>query len=598
MQQVRRRWATVLAATLAAGVLLVPATAAEAAVPAPDPVAIGQATKDDLQVLTADANTAGTVVKTRAYKVGELAEVKAQRWSYEVVTPGAAPVYRIRHASSGRCLQAAAAANNASVVLADCGTATQQLWTTGTARTYPTGGFQLRNKRDGRCLDVFNSVENAPVIMWSCSSYATQLWRIRVGSFDCRARRLTALCVRSSGLVTGVMGAWRQHPMTLNAGSSVPDANTMSNQINWDPVTSTGDNAGRSHVSMGWQAKYLASDNSTTHAAYWSETGVIDGWTVEEYHAIDEADSTLDDGSMHTWMSLANSDGQWDMLYDFNPVGTTRFAVGGYTRDLEYGLLHQYTENAALAAAFEDRVQVLGSAGLWRRPKLAEVAAFPANICGQPDPTTLMLKQPNSPPHCFTASLVTRPSSTGGTAEVDHFVVGKPAVGSLALTNGAPRAPALPASGAHNGVDQRALAACLAADATQCLATVPGLAECVRARKVCNTTRRPAASVEHGTPITAEIAGQRARAAVGDRTAAGVNTTTLTAADVTRRSATPLNTVDGAAKVHVVTSDNPVTGLSGQTDRSYAGYTMVYLAETGRLLYACLGHNCVRKEFA
>ncbi|WP_165945604.1 RICIN domain-containing protein [Micromonospora sp. KC606] len=551
-------------------------------------------------MLTTDADAAGTTVKTRTYQVGQPADVKRQRWSFQVITPGAAPVYRIRHASSNRCLQAAAAANNASVVLADCGTASQQLWTTGTARTYPTGGFQLRNKRDGRCLDLFTSAENAPVTMWSCGNYSTQMWRTRVGTFDCPARRATALCVRSSGLASGVMGAWRQHPMRLSeAGSTTPDANTLSNQINWNPVTSTGDEIGYDYVEMGWRGDHRASTSATTHSAYWLETGLSNGWMVQEYHAIDEVDSTLDDSSMHTWMSLGNSDGEWDMFYDFNPVGTTRLATGGHTRDLQYGLMGQYDENTALDTAFEDRVQILGSEGLWRRPRVTEVAAFPANICGQPDPLTLTLKKPHTPPHCFTTSLVTRPSSTGGSAEVDRFVVGKPGVDSLALTSSVPPAPARPVGGVHNGVDQRALAACLAADATQCLTTVPGLAECVQARKVCNTTRRTTAAAKHGTPVTADVARQRARAAVGDRkAAAGVNTTTLTAADVTRRSGTILNTVNGAEKVHVVTSDNPATGLSRQTDRSYAGYTMVYQAKTGRLLYACLGHSCVRKEFA
>jgi hypothetical protein len=599
MQRVRRRCATALAAIVAAGVLT-PTSAAGAAVPAPEPVAIGQATKDDLNVLAADADAAGTRVKVRTYKVGQLPDVKAQRWSFEVVTPGAAPVYRIRHASSGRCLQTAAAANNAGLVLADCATANQQLWTTGTARTFPTGGFELRNKRDGRCLDLNTSADNAPAVMWGCStSYATQMWRIRVGAFDCAARKTVALCVRAaSGLVSGVMGTWRQHPMTLNVpSSSNPDANTMSNQVNWNPLTSAGDNPGNDYLEMGWRGSYVASEAATAHTAYWLEVGGI----TQEFHAINGVDSTLADGTMHTWMSLGNSAGQWDMFYDFNPVGTTRFATGAYTRELQYGLLDQYTPNTALATPFEDRVQIFDVAQVWRRPRLTEVAAFPANVCGQPDPLTLMLKQPNSPPHCFTTSLVTRATNTvPPMGEVDRFVVGKPGVASLASIGSVPSAPAPPASGVHNGVDQRALAACMAADATQCMTTVPGLADCVRARKVCNTsTRRSVATADRGTPVSADGARQRARTAVGDRQAAAdVMTTTLTAVDFARRSGMPLDTVDGATEVHVVTSDNPATGLSRQADGPYDGYTMVYQAGTGRLLYACLGHNCVRKEFA
>lgn len=596
MQQVRRRCAMALAAIVAAGALT-PTSVADAAAPAPDPVAIGQSTKDDLHVLAADADAAGTKVKVRPYQAGQLSDVKAQRWSFEIVTPGAAPVYRIRHASSRRCLQSAAAADNAAVVLADCTTANPQLWTTGNARTFPTGGFQLRNKRDGRCLDLYTSADNAPAAMWRCStSFATQMWRIRVGVLDCPARKLVGLCVRSSGLVSGVMGAWRQDPMTLNApGSSNPDVNTMTNQVNWNPLTSAGDNPGYDYVEMGWRGSYRASDNSTAHTAYWLEQG---GGT-EEYHAIDAVDATLADGTMHTWMSLGNSDGEWDIFYDFNPVGTTRFATGAYTRELQYGLLDQFTPNTALARPFEDRVQIFDGAQVWRRPTVREVAAFPANVCGQPDPLTLTLKLPNSPPHCFSTSLVTRnTNTTSALAEADRFVVGKPGVDSLAAAGGRPQAPASPVSGVHNGVDQRALAACMSTDVTQCLTTVPGLADCVRARKICNIIDRSTAAAQRGTPVSADGARQHARAAAGDRGAAGVKTTTLTAADFARRSGTPLGTVDGAAQVHVVTSDHPAASLSRQTGGPYAGYTMAYQATTGRLLYACLGHDCVRKEFA
>lgn len=595
MGKVRRRCAMALAAILAAGVLT-PATAADAAVPPPEPVAIGQATKGDLHVLVTDADAAGTRVKVRPYQVGQLADVKAQRWTFEVITPGAAPVYRIRQASSGRCLQTMAAADNAGVALADCNTTNPQLWTTGTAQTFPTGGFELRNKRDGRCLDLNVSTNNAPAAMWKCNaSFATRMWRTRVGAFDCPARKFTALCVRSSQLVSGVMGAWRQETMRLNVPSStVPDANTMYNQVMWDPLTSAGDNPGFDYVEMGWRGEYRVSDPVHRHTAYWLEqtAGTL------EFHAINAVDATLDDRTMHTWMSLGNSDGQWDMFYDFNPAGTTRLTAGAYTRELQYGLLHQYTANTALDIPFENRVQVFDATEVWRRPRLNEVAAFPANVCGQPDPQTLMLKEPNTPPHCFTTSLVTRASSTSNPMpEVDRFVVGKPGVNALASASSVPSAPA--ASGVHNGVDQRALAACMAADATQCLTAVPGLADCVRARKVCNTTRRATAVAERGTPVTADVARQRARADVGDRKpAAGVRTTTVTAADFARRSGTTLDTVDGTATVHVVTSDNPATGLSRKADQTYAGYTMAYQGATGRLLYACLGDSCARKEFA
>ncbi|WP_192581516.1 RICIN domain-containing protein [Micromonospora sp. AMSO12t] len=598
MHEFRRRCAAALVAVMAVtGGVLGPVGVANAAVPAPDPVAIGQASTGDTHVLATDSDTAGAQVKIRTYQSGLPAAVKSQRWKFEVVTPGTVPVYRIRHLSSNRCLQSSAAADGANVVLADCATTNPQLWTNGTAQTFPFRGFNLRSKRDGRCLDLYYSDDGQPATMWTCSStYDTQLWRARVGGFDCSERTVVGLCVKPAQPVFGVMGAWRQQPMSLaEPGSYDPDANTMSNFVTWDPLSSSGSNPGYDYAELGWRGKWASDGNTTVHGAYWLEGGIENDEIVEELYAINESDSTLADGSTHTWMSLGNSNGQWDMFYDFNPVGTTRLAAGNRTRDLEYGLLPQYAENIALATGFENRLQILDGNSVWRRPRLGEVAQFQANICGQPDPYAIEYGETNTPPYCFTTSLVPRASATAGDpAEVDRFVMGKPAVGTLASGPNVAADRSGPASvGTHNGVDQRRLAACMATDAARCLATVPGLAECVQARKVCNTTRR--ATEVRGVPLSADKARQIAQQTVMDDSA-GIATTSMSIAQLLDRSKASLRGVDPSEQVHVVTGTGTVKSLSGRPDREFRGYAMVYQARTGRLLYACLGQTCALKE--
>ncbi|WP_416901303.1 RICIN domain-containing protein [Micromonospora echinospora] len=581
-----------IAALIAAtgGVIGAPGTAA-AAVPAPDPVAIGQQTPGDLQVLATDTDTAGSLVMVRTYKADLPAAVKSQRWSFEVITPGASPVYRIRHVSSNRCLQSAGAADGAGVVIADCGTSNPQLWTT---QTDSLGGFYLKSKRDGRCLDIWASVNGEPAIMYTCSSYfSTQLWRPRTGAAECGERSITALCVTTTQPVFGVMGTWRQQPMSLEInGSTDPyDANTMYNMISWNPLTSAGADPGFDYVEMGWRGRWSAG-STTSHQAYWLEDGIVNEQVIEEYHAINEADSTLPDGSTHTWMALGNSNGQWDVFYDFNPVGTTRLASGSRTREIEYGLLDQDHENSFLATPFENRVQIFDGNSVWRRPRLGETGQIPGNICGLPNPT-YTYTEPSTPPYCYTTSLVGRPSSTtGGPPEVDRFVVGKPAVDTLMAATPATSVKEGPA-GTHNGVDQRKLAACMATDPTSCLTTVPGLAQCVQARKICNVAG--ASSRPEGTPVTAEAAREHARRTVKDPTSDTQVNTLNTAAFQTRYGVAPTG-IGTTEKLHVVTGRGTVQSLGAHPKRSYSGYTMAYQAQTGRLLYACLGQACSAKE--
>ncbi|MEV4709632.1 ricin-type beta-trefoil lectin domain protein [Actinoplanes sp. NPDC049316] len=599
MKHVPRRHAAVVAAV--AAVAAFAAGPAQAAPPAPDPVAIGQATEGDLQVLATDADTAGTLVKLHTYQSGLPAAVKAQRWSFEVVTAGAKPVYRIRHLSSNRCLKEAAAADGADVVLADCATANNQLWTNGTASYYPAG-FDLRNKADGRCLDLYASADGEPATMWTCDSYyATQFWRVRTGGFDCSPRDEIGVCVQTPAPVFGVMLNFRQQPMSFTGPPSDPENgsgyNQMSNQVNWDPLDSSNGNTGYDYAEMGWRGAYDADTGTTAHGAYWLEDGIAGGQSLEEFHAIARPDSTLADGSTHTWLSQGNGAGQWDVYYDFSLVGTTRLAAGNRTRYLEQGLLGQYAEYTTLSEGFQNRLQTLDGNNVWHRPYLGEVAGFGGNVCGLPDPLALELGQPNTPPYCFTTSV--QPRTTVSPAEVDNVVLGKPAAGSVAAAptgSPSPAASSPPVPRTFNGVDQRALAKCLAADPNTCLSTVPGLAQCLAAHHSCNARAEQPAVDDGARRISATQAGRLAHRDLTGLKSPTVKT--LTAGELSSRAGKALTGLSKASTVHVVTGAEQVHGLRSRTDRTYQGYTLVYAGSDGRLLYGCLGAGCPRKEFS
>ncbi|MET7402859.1 hypothetical protein ABZS66_56205 [Dactylosporangium sp. NPDC005572] len=61
------------------------------------------------------------------------------------------------------------------------------------------------------------------------------------------------------------------------------------------------------------------------YTPYWLEWGQ----GREIYHVVDRSSDGIPNGENHTYMIMANENGQqWDLLYDFNPVGTTTLQEG------------------------------------------------------------------------------------------------------------------------------------------------------------------------------------------------------------------------------------------------------------------------------
>jgi hypothetical protein len=329
------------------------------------------------------------------------------------------------------------------------------------------------------------------------------------------------------------------------------------------------------------------SSSSVSYTAYWTEAQLADdGEFAELYHPItaDQAPgSDSADGTQHTYMLLANGDdAPWDVLFDYNTVGTTDLRFEGSTRRTSSGMAVTDPGAVTMTTPVELRLQVMDPSGLWRRPHLGELGTSETRTCEAPPRyDDRYARTPSQLPNCFTASYTVQAGVPATSqAEVNTFTIGKPPR-PTALSGGATAAPQSSApkspTGFHNGVDQQKLAACIADGTRNCLAEVPGLAACVEARAICNITGRQSqkkASIS-SAPMTAAEAVEAAKKILHIVEPAKATVTTRQQDD---------------RQVHVVTSGARVRSMSASTnDRVYTGYTAEFEVSSGRMISARLG---------
>lgn len=319
--------------------------------------------------------------------------------------------------------------------------------------------------------------------------------------------------------------------------------------------------------------------------------------SIEEFHTISGTPyGNLDDGRLHHYLLLANGNGtEFDVLYDYNTVGTTRLQEGGRFIN-SYATTSVVNPNTVtLPQAFENRVQVRDGNRIFRRPRIGEVSRSEPKTChALPTDVDPLWDQVNLPPWCLTTALGTTAAGT----EVQYLRVGKP--NSLRVRTTAP--PGQAAAGGPavvNGVDQQKLRDCLGTDSTLCLDTVPGLRECVAARKVCNSGPvAPSTARRSATPMKPEQARDRAArlltadSARSQAPAGHARATTTAQLGAALRAKLPASASADGTPLNVVTAHHAARSLSGGAERTYQGYTAVFDARTSELLYACLGQKC------
>ncbi|MER7963198.1 hypothetical protein ACFV4X_32510 [Streptomyces ardesiacus] len=310
-----------------------------------------------------------------------------------------------------------------------------------------------------------------------------------------------------------------------------------------------------------------------TYEPYWAENS---GQDYQE-HAITPARGAASaDGLQHSYMVLRSGQtSQWDILYDFNPVGRTQHQSQGYTHGFNLQLETNNLRDTSIGE-MEDRFQYLATGDQWIRFDRTQVTTqVTANVCGPSSP----------PPYCFNAAL------TGGPKAVS-WNVSKPA--TVAPARSMTQQKVLPAGRFVHGVDQNVLARCLAAAPSQCLERVPGLAKCVKARLVCNTTRPTLPSRTAGPQAASrnlDIAQTKRLAAMRFHLSdpqIQVRSTTTTAYD--EAAGTDLAPQWGRDQpLWLVTSSAETRAENSKTH--YHGLTAVYDPVSGQLLHAALGRQ-------
>ncbi|MEV4481777.1 RICIN domain-containing protein [Micromonospora coxensis] len=566
----------------------------------------------------------GSPVTIAEYQVGLTgAAVARQRWMFDPVA-GKTFVFSIRNPATGKCLSRANDTVISTIVITGCTASARQQWSVPSQATDRGNdrGFRVVSVTGGRCVETgeaemdpeLASAVTPPLQLGPCddnSFHTWQRWQVRTGVDGCAVRTrewqvLGRMCVAAGENMQGFMSAWRNESLTV--GYQKPEewllSNTARAYVGIQPIDAQGGNSRGGNVEFGWQADGPARyDGSTAYSAYWLESG--NG--REEYHAVPGSwDGGVDNGSrtadrqMHTYLLLGTGNaGQWDVLYDYNPVGTTTLQQGGRLRTGEVGMYIRNLNLTKLATPLEYRTQLLTVTGQWRRPTVAETATGVQKACGGPPVYEDFSdgQGNNQPPYCLGLARTTKRDAP---QHVEAFHVTKPA--PAAATTAPQPATTAPAAAVHNGVDQQRLAACLQLDASRCLTEVPGLQACVAARKVCNLTGRPAATTRAAARPAMTLDQARAAAArtvkaarvpaVAGRFAAVpvVGADTVAARDLTGVRLPADVRADEA--VHVVTGDGPVRSLGADPSATYTGWRLVYQASTGVLLHGCLGAGC------
>jgi hypothetical protein len=401
------------------------------------------------------------------------------------------------------------------------------------------------------------------------------------GLYNARITFWAMTCSQPGEPMIGGFATWRNVPITFDQTDTGSATVQVANYLRVSPNTSSSPLAPNIEIGL-----YAEKTGKTTHTygPRWSELTTSGGRTTAIKAGVDP---TKPDKRNHTYMTVRQDRGdQWDVLYDFNKVGSTTKqlkVIGGNTNRIDIGLEvtgPKYADVPSIA----NRMQFMTGNKVWEQVATGNVAksvTLPA--CGAS----------HQPPDCFTTKLTDSSTFVQWTVSKPRrqAAAASPAAAPAAPTHG-PNAAATGLPATFNGVDQQALQTCLENAPDACLATVPGLSECVVTVRVCNAAALPSDEPSDDTPADADISAAdiRARAAaafdVPDDALTVEPPASPAALTAHRRPA------DGSGDAAwTVSSTRSTPGLQ-HTDRRFDGFTAHYSARTGALLKACWGDLC------
>lgn len=402
------------------------------------------------------------------------------------------------------------------------------------------------------------------------------------GLYNARITFWAMTCSQPGEPMIGGFATWRNIPITFDQVDTGSATVQVANYLRVSPNTSSSPLAPNIEIGL-----YAEKTGKTTHTygPRWSELTTSGGRTTAIKAGVNP---TKPDKRNHTYMTVRQDSGnQWDVLYDFNKVGSTTKqlkVIGGNTNRIDVGLEvtgPKYINVPSIA----NRMQFMTGNKAWQQVATGNVAkSVTLPVCS----TT------HKPPSCFTTKLTDNSKFT-------QWTVSKPRRQATAVASPAAAlaAPARPQGTADqpvtfNGVDQHALQACLENEPDSCLATVPGLSECVITVRVCNAAALPSGGASEDAAADADVsaAAIRAQAAAafdvpGDALAVEPPASPTSPAALKTRS----NAAGGRDAAWTVTSTSSTPGLQ-RTDRRFDGFTARYSAHTGALLEACWGDLC------
>ncbi|WP_344358210.1 hypothetical protein [Streptomyces gobitricini] len=373
-------------------------------------------------------------------------------------------------------------------------------------------------------------------------------------------------CSEPGEPMIGGFATWRNVPVTFDKVDTPNTTVTAANYLRLTPNTEGSPFAHNIEIGL-----YAEKTGKTTHTygPKWTELGKNGGKTKAITAGVDPAKP---DGRNHTYMLVRKATGdQWDVLYDFNTVGSTTDqlkVVPGATNRIDTGLEligHQYIDVPQIA----NRMQFMDGNKTWRQvatKNTAKVVTLPACSASK------------KPPNCLNAKLTDNTSFAQWTVSKPR----KAAAAAAGTTNtfSLMQPPAMHAPVLYNGVDQTSLQQCLTDEPDRCLNTVPGLAECVQTIRQCNAATPPS-----------ELTGQRRLINEEDVIAQAAVAFHVDPRDVTVTTAAARSAVADDQQVWHVTSAQATPGLR-PSGRTYVGFEATYSVFGGQLLEACWGDMC------
>ena len=388
-------------------------------------------------------------------------------------------------------------------------------------------------------------------------------------------------CSQPGEPMIGGFATWRNVPITFDQTDTGSATVQVANYLRVSPNTSSSPLA--PNIDIGLYAEKTGK-TTRTYGPRWSELTNSGGRTKAITAGVNP---TKPDKRNHTYMTVRQDSGnQWDVLYDFNKVGSTTKqlkVLGGNTNRIDVGL--EVTGSKYInVPSIANRMQFMTGNKVWEQVATGNVAksvTLPA--CGAS----------HKPPSCFTTKLTDSNKFTQWTASKPRRQAAaaiSPNAVPAAPPNGTDIAVGLPAT--FNGVDQRALQACLDSDPDNCLSAVPGLSECVVTVRVCNAAALPSARATGATEADADVSAADIRARAAAAFDVSPSALSIEQPSSPTGPTARLRTAGGiGTTAWTVTSTSPTPGLQN-TDRRFDGFTARYSARTGALLEACWGDLC------